>query len=294
MSVVGPPPSPSISKHDRKFPPLTPGIKRYYTSVIDQFLMCPAYYQMKIEEKKIFIRTIMAIGTGIHKGAEVDNHTKKEKGTPAPVKEVVDAAVAEYDDALKEGEVLEGKSEIDAGRDQTATGAGSFADVVSPTVKQPSLIEVPILARYSIESYSFELAGIIDLSDGDGSAERIRDLKTGRKRRGADYAHGRGQLSAYGILFQAIRGTYPAGYQIDSLVLSAQGWRYEALPTDRTQEDYDSYRDRLLAVDAAIRAGSFPPCAEGSWFCSPKWCEYWPTCKYVASRRRHFKEVSDE
>jgi hypothetical protein len=277
------------------FPPRTPGVPRWSPTGAEEYLSCGYYFYQKRILGKRFVRAIAATGKGIHAGAEKDSKKKLDDRNGLPVKEIVDIAVAAYDEEFKEGEVVDSKDNISEGRDKTATGATAFKTLISPEIVKPVAVELPVLARYKTEQGDLEVAGILDLSTEETAGEVVQDLKTGKRKKSADYAHGRGQLSAQGILLKAVRGKYPAGYSILDLYYGKRaGWQFQALTTDRTEEDYQSWWDRLLAVDAAVRAGSFPPAPEGSWRCSPAFCEFFATCKYVASRRRHLKEIGED
>ena len=269
-----------------KYPPLTPGVPRYHPSEIEEYLLCGERFRMNHTSRHKKTRVAIAVGVGCHKTMEEEN-LKKIVESRLTVDEGADIAVATYDTEVKEKECTDTKTDIDEGRDTAASGGSEVIRQVSPAVPRPVLVEAVRTAIFSTDAGNIELAGTIDYAvEGDGGIV-IHDLKTGRKKKSADYAHGRGQLSGYGILLQGGGNEFPTGYRIDDLRLTRSGWVYSQLDTTRTEEDYASYWARVLAVHAAVKAGSFPPAAEGSWVCSPNWCEHWATCPYVSARRRH-------
>ena len=245
------------------------------------------------------VKSYMALGKGVHVAAEHDNKAKKDKGVGIHEKEARDISVSAYDEAFKkdddgkEPEVTESKDDIGRGRDLAASGGGAFIQLVSPRITSPLAIELPVLASYEAETGPVEVAGVIDLAVPKGGEAFIEDLKTGKRKKSADYAHGKGQLTSHGILYKAATGVAPVGYAISDLHHGKKGWSYQRLETTRTEEDFASWWKRMLAVNAAVLAGSFPPAAEGSWQCSPNFCEFFGECPYVASRRRYLKEVED-
>jgi hypothetical protein len=277
-----------LLKEDRphKYPPTTPGVPRLHMSWVEEFLMCGHRFFLRHGTNVRRTAVQMAIGVGGHKTIETDN-LLKQVGQKLPAREGADVSVAAYDEEMSTSECTDPKHEVEEGRDLAATCGEAVIKEVSPAVPTPVLVEAARVVTFETSQGQIELAGSIDYATAQNGKLIVRDLKTGKKKKSADYAHGRGQMSGYGILLQGGGSEFPAGYVIDSLRLTRTGWIYEPIATTRTEEDYLSYWQRVSAVHAAIKAGSFPPAAEGSWQCSAKFCEYWATCPYVASRRRH-------
>jgi hypothetical protein len=284
-----------ILKEDRpdKYPPMTPGVPRYHPSWIEEYLGCGYRFFLNHKDPKHKkTRVAIAVGVGGHKTMEEANY-KTLAHEVMKAREGADIAVATYDEEVKTKECTDTKQDIDAGRDTAAGCGASVIDRVLPSVGTPVLVEAVRTQIFSTDAGRIELAGTLDYATSGHGGIVIHDLKTGRKKKTADYAHGRGQLAAYGILLQGGGNEFPTGYVIDDLRLTRRGWEYSRLTTDRTEDDYAAYWARVLAVHAAIKAGSFPPAPEGSWLCSANWCEHWATCPFVASRRRHASSEED-
>lgn len=273
------------------FPDRTPGISRWSPSGVEEYLACGyRFYRRRIDNIRR-IRAPMATGKGIHSAAQADNLSRRDKGIGIPLKEAIDLAVSEYDKAYTEAEALDSKPVIDEGRDATVSGATAYATVVAPGVQDVSMVELPILSRHEAPSGAIEIATILDCAVRKAGGIVVKDLKTGKRKKPAGYAHSRGQLSAIGISVQAATGSLPSGYQIDDLYHLKKGWQYQTLQTTRTEEECLSWWDRMMAAEGGVKAGVFPPAPEGSWLCSAKFCEFFGDCKYVTARRR--QEVED-
>lgn len=272
---------------DRKhqYPPTTLGVPRLHPSWVSEYTLCGYKFYLRRIQKKRFTRVSAAVGTGCHKTMERVNYGKLA-GQTVTKEEGADVSVAAYDEAIQEAECLDTQGAVDKGRDEAAVGGGSVVSVVSPRIRTPVLVESVRVATFDTEEGPVELAGTIDYATEEKGRLIVRDLKTVRRAKKPDWAHGLGQLSAYGILLQGGGHEWPAGFVVDQLRVAARGWLYEPLATTRTEADYLAFWQRVQGVLRGIKAGVFQPAAEGAWNCSERWCEYWTSCPFVAGRRR--------
>jgi hypothetical protein len=62
--------------------------------------------------------------------------------------------------------------------------------------------------------------------------------------------------------------------------------KYAPFESTRTEEDFDVLLRRITAACIAIDAGAFIPAKETDWCCSPDWCSFHGSCKYVKRSKR--------
>lgn len=142
------------------------------------------------------------------------------------------------------------------------------------------------------------VSGIFDLVTDEtgnphGGRRAVRDWKTAYRRPNKNAAHDSGQLSLYQLLdvLQAAKESRaPADvFALDYVVQDPK--RFTApyvvsLETTRTQEDLAVTVARLNNAIAAVKTGTFLANGVGSWQCSPKWCRFWSTCRFVSKAQR--------
>jgi hypothetical protein len=54
----------------------------------------------------------------------------------------------------------------------------------------------------------------------------------------------------------------------------------------RTVSDFQVLLRRVEVAAKALQVGIFVPARETDWWCSEKWCGYYPECKYVKRIKR--------
>jgi len=260
-------------------------------SQINMYSRCGEQYRRRyIEGERVPPGIALHRGTGVHKGAEHNFSQKIESREDLPKAEIVDAAVAGFDDSLERGDLLLSREEKSKGknvivgdaRDATARLAGVLADDLAPTL-QPILVE----ERAEISIGPTNLLGYIDLVTED---EVIHDLKTSAKSPVETDVAKSGQMTAYTGLYAAVFKRWPQGAAMDYLV-DTKTPKAVTIQTARTKEDVEAWLKVVEAVLNGIEAEIFLPAPEGSWACSERFCGYWATCPYVSGSAR--KRVID-
>lgn len=255
----------------------------YYPSRLRSYLECGERYRRRYIEKERRDKTniTLAIGSAIHHGAETDN--RKKIDTPQDLltkKNIIDIAVEDYKKITTENELEESANDISKGIDSCASGAGVYADEVSPNTK-PILVEEKIFTKVKgLDGMTFQIAGIIDIAE----KETVGDFKTGKTAWNQNKADSADQLTLYGLLFHSKYGEFPKKMWIANLINRVKGWKHQHLETSRNLSHYQKLLRRLSVADAGIRKGTFLPAAEGSWKCSEKWCEFWIDCDFAQGK----------
>lgn len=251
-------------------------------SSMETYLRCGLRWEFEnVGGKKSRITVPIAIGGGVAAGAKRDGESKLILGTACSPGDVVDAAVDNYDRAVRENEIAASKLSVPTGQERVVSAARAFARVLSPKIVGVRAVEEKL--RAEINDWVF--LGTPDVvTEGE-----LRDQKTGKpwSQERADTSR---QLSGYTLLHRAEYGKIPRRLWIDSIGWRGGEWVVESFPTYRSQRHLDAFVELAERVLAGIRAGHFLPAPVGAWWCSKNQCPHWAYCPATAGR----KEDDDE
>jgi hypothetical protein len=248
-------------------------------------MRCLEQFRRRYVEKEIIPPAVaMIIGTGTHKGVEVNLVHKIETGTLLPVDAVRDAARDGVNQAWEQGvrfepeEIEKGIKAVKGEAVDKAVRLASLHHHDLAPVLQPTHVE----RSWSLElqGYPIDLVGRIDIQEGKAS---IRDTKTSGKTPAPDCAERSLQLKAYHLAVKVLDGTGPEiaalDYLIDNRVPKATTYF-----TSVSDEDYRALLARVEIICRAMEVGLFPPVEPTHWCCSLKWCGYASSCKYFVNK----------
>jgi len=264
-------------------------------SALDMYLRCGEQYRRRyVLGEKIPPGVALVKGGAVHKAAEVNFRQKVASHVDLPASEMLEAAAAHVDATVKAEGLLLGPDEAQRGVaavkdeivDRAVVLTELFARRVAPAV-QPALVEQ--FVTIELPGHERDLLGRLDVVD---VGDRIRDLKTGARRKTQNDVDRSDQLTYYDAAFRKLTGRAPAGVTMDVL-LDQKRPDVQTLHSDRSDTDRQVFLNRLNAMLAGVKAGSFPPAPLGAWCCSPKWCGYWHSCSYVNSERKAAAEAND-
>lgn len=261
-------------------------------SQLDTFCRCPEQWRRRYIEKEIIPPGIAsAKGKGFHAGVETNMRQKLDTREDLPPESIVDAAVAAFEAEAHGGVAL---SDLESSRGATVV-IGEAKDSVAAMAKvhaeqqapdyQPRLIEQTV--RIELPNAPHDLLGIIDLAD---ELDRVTDFKTAGRKKSQSDADDSVQLSIYAAAFHAHTGRKPQEVRLDSVIQTKTKTDRQVLVSDRGVDDFRALANRINVVSSSIQAGIFPPASPGSWWCSPRWCGYWSTCKFVNAERAALAE----
>jgi hypothetical protein len=266
-------------------------------SELGNYELCGEYSRLKDVEHLEALPGLSAHrGTGVHGGAHANYRQKIKSGRDLPKKDMVDAAVAAFEEKkAQEGFRLTpdergiGASTMIARTVNTVVVmTGAFADKLAPQV-QPLYTELKITAE--IPGTNIDLQGTIDVVD---TSHGIEDLKTSTRAKSQQEADGSNQFSQYGLLYHAKTGIWPNPFYLDTIVDYKKGPDLVRRPTQRNAKDYAVYVERMNEMLKARAAGIFHPAPVGHWFCSSKWCPFFEgRCRFVNSERMSASESQD-
>jgi hypothetical protein len=244
------------------------------------------YRQRYVEGIKVPPAGSMLMGGGVHSGAAARNLERMNHDTEMPRRDVIDFAVSAYDERLDDegielrgDEATRGRNAVVGDyRDQTATLAGGFSELVAPQIMHPVAVEEKI--ELDVEKLGIKFVGILDVAQESNRVVMLEDLKCGSKLHGQDAVDGSDQLTFYAMAWQQTRGRLPDAVGLRSLRDLARGPKQTLVIGHRTDDHIVKLLRIISTTVRAISAGSFVPAPPGAWWCSEKWCGYWNRCRY--------------
>ena len=92
----------------------------------------------------------------------------------------------------------------------------------------------------------------------------------------------------YALLDSLVTGRIADVFALDFIVDDGRFLKppyFVSQESTRTQEDIDVMIERLNNAIEGAAAGVFLANGVGTWQCSPRWCRWWTTCKFVSKAR---------
>ena len=256
-------------------------IKHISPSMISQFTRCGEQFRRRRIEGEIIPPGIAArIGTGFHRGAEVNHRAKIITGKDEPLSVVQDAARDGYVAALQGGvyfapdEVAGARKAMAEGVDTTVALARKYHASLAPQI-QPVMVEKQLWL--DVGELPLPITGIVDVVSVDGW---WADLKTA----GQKWPQARADSDIAATVYAEMLG-YPKRMTFEVLTTTKEV-AHHSLITTRTPEDFEAFVRRVQVILGMVERGIFPPADPTGWFCSPKWCGFWWTCKFIPEHKK--------
>lgn len=250
-------------------------------SSLDTFFGCShQWYRVFVLGQTSMTNNRAAIGTAIHKGAEVLwSESMKTKKKDPNVPKLIDAAIAEFAEEDKKHDVQYGEGEdINTSNAEIIKGVEAFVEDIVPFTAIPDKVE----QRYTIDIDNHPLVKAVSGTVDYLSDTTMADIKTSkRKPTPASYEV---QQSVYKML--VVESGQPVERNlIQGVVLkkATEGTILEA-PTNLEKAKY--LVNNLLDVTELLHTDKIDPNVlfRGNpkhHFCSPKFCAFYNDCKFV-------------
>jgi len=254
-------------------------------SQISMFLKCGEQWRRRYIEKEISPPAIaMVKGRSIHQGIEYNGRQKIESRIDLPKQEVIDFAVASFDDDtlntelfLSEDEKGKGKALVlGESKDKVAKMAELYCDEIAPSI-QPIAVEEKVMIEFPEQK---PIMAIMDLIDEDIA---VHDFKYSGKSKNQKDLDEDLQFTIYSLACKEKTGQFPSKMIMDVLV-DTKVPKHQQLTTYRSEDSYLKIMRLSGAIQDAISKGVFLPAKTGEWWCSERFCGYWHNCKYVHSK----------
>lgn len=250
-------------------------------SAMDCYLRCPEQYRRAyVLKERIPPGIALLKGSSVDAAANLNYEQKLETHEDLPEAKLLEAAATGFEEACAGGvffapdEAAAPDRTLGQAKDTAIGMTRAFRHDIAPRV-QPKLVQPWF--RIPISTASHDLLGRIDVADVNGI---VRDTKTSGKRKYQGEIDRSDQLTLYALGYYKLTGGHPAGVAMDVLV-GTKVPSAQVLTSTRDERDVRVFLNRVNAMLAGVKAEAFPPCALGSWCCSPKYCGYWSSCVYV-------------
>jgi hypothetical protein len=257
-------------------------------SALGMWDRCGEQFRRRYIDDEIIPPGIAArIGTGVHKGAEVNHRAKKVTRKDEPLSVVQDAARDGYVKACQEGvyfapdDVAGAKKTLAEGVDVTTNLAKLYHSSLAPKI-QPVIVEERIFLE--VDALWLPFSGMADVYTED---DWLPDLKTADKKWPNGRADTEIQATLYNELLAARTGHYPV--KISFEVFTKSKMEHHSFETTRTPDDFLILVEKAKLMLKSIKAGIFPPAPPGSWVCDPRYCGWWHSCGFISRRLKDTK-----
>lgn len=224
-------------------------------------------------------------GTGVHASTELNFEQKVTTHEDMPLSDLKDAARDAYwHEAEKQG-VFVPRDELPGAKGQIADGLDEAVRLVDPLREQFLPQIQPYLYEQRMILKEDDLPDIVCYPDVLSTDWRLSDLKTTKRK----WPDGKVQASHQPTLYREAvfreTGHYPRFITIDQIVKTKVP-KYEFAVADRCDEDYQTLLRRFRLMVASCETGLFAPAEPSHWRCSPRFCGYYYTCKFIPPHRR--------
>ena len=255
-------------------------LKHVSPSSLGTFVRCSEQWRRRYINREVIPPGIaMHRGKGVHKAVELNNRQKRDSWEDLPLDILQDAARDGVINNVRKESLLIPPGEARGFQDIVASGVDAavrltkvYRECVAPSI-QPVLVEEKVTMDIGLE---VPLLGYLDCFTAAGV---VNDTKTSGKSKTQAEIDTSSQLTAYAGMTQNRMGVWPL-VQLDVLVDTKAG-KHQRLNSIRGPRDFEIMVSRISLMLQQIKTGLFPPCDPGSWACSPKWCGYYPTCRYA-------------
>lgn len=263
-----------------------PEVEHLSPSQLGMFLRCGEQYRRRyLEGEKVAPGLALIKGSAVDGGVSHNYAQKIESRQDLELDDVLDATATAWRAKIKEDGVELTPEERAAGRkkvfgqqkDSAIRMTALFQKEIAPKV-QPVFVQEKIVMKARED---LELWGILDLATEDGY---VVDVKTSKKKKSAGDVEGSDQLSWYAAAYRARTGRLPKGVRFDVVVDTGKNLSTQQIGTVRTIDHLHALNARVGSLLTAREKGVFAPAPEGAWWCSRKFCGYFPTCAYVRGR----------
>ena len=111
---------------------------------------------------------------------------------------------------------------------------------------------------------------------------KVGDLKTTKKTWPENRINQEIQPILYSFVHEHEKGIKPE-FIYHILIALKRETKLQEQKLVPTKKHYRALFAKLTLFCKMVETGLFPPANPSEWYCSPKWCGYYQTCKYVGN-----------
>jgi hypothetical protein len=252
-------------------------------SSLDEFAQCPQkWLRSFIGGEQGYVNSRAAIGTAIHAGVEeMWNDSIRAKTKISSIGSMADAAMEAWKEEEQKGMRYDANESQGTCAKEILTGMNTFVDDIVPWVDIPTEVE----ARFTVKIDHDMVEGISGLMDYvNTDLGIISDVKTGKRKHQVSNSSTQQSIYRYLVEENGIKVNYST---IQNVVLKAkpEGHVMECMiniPKAKSLvntllDTLDVYNKDVVDPDILFRGNS------KYWLCSPKYCAFYNTCKFVGN-----------
>lgn len=253
-------------------------IKHISPSMLGLYCNCQEAFRRRYIEGEIIPPAIaMAVGTGVHKAAEINHKQKVDSGVDMRLDELQDAAADGFKNAVEESGVYftgtqkELYTELGKGSDLSVKMAGVYGKQIAPQIR-PIDAELKLQAQHADLPVPF--LGIVDVVDERGIA---LDLKTARTK----WRAGKEKESLQPAIYRwLLKRNVNRDFDFAFHVMAYNG-DTQYVKTENSDSDIHYIVNIAKAMLNSVKSGVFMAALPGHWICASggQYCGYWHTCK---------------
>lgn len=251
-------------------------IKSIRQSMVNLYCHCQEAFRRRYIEGEIIPPAIaMAVGTGVHKAAEINHKQKINSGLDMRLDEILDAAADGFQEEVEQngvyftGSTQELYKELGKAQDLSVNMAALYGKKIAPQI-------MPVAAELKIEAQHPDLpipfSGTIDVVTDNQS---IIDLKTARVKWRSGKEHETVQPEIYRFM---LHKNYGHDYQFGFHVMAYDG-ETQYIPIKNSNQEMGYVVGIVKAMLNSIKSGCYMPAVPGHWICQPAYCGYHASCQ---------------
>lgn len=264
-----------------------PGEKPHLSiSALNMLSRCGEQYRRRyLEGEKIPPGIAALVGRGVDASVSTNMLSKMHDKVLLPLEQLTDVAADKVKNEFEAGEVL--LTDEEAEDPSAALAKAVDKSVRLSTVHSTELAEIiePVSVQkkwlLEIDGFPFDLLGFSDIEEADA----IRDIKTAAKSLAKDAAHTSNQLTLYSMAKTKAEGKIPNFVALDALI-DTKVPKAQVLTSKRGVTDFQVMLNRVEQASEAITKEIFVPANQDDWWCHPKFCGYFNSCKYARASAR--------
>lgn len=252
---------------------------RLSATQLDMFFRCGEQWRRRyVEGEKIPPGIAAHVGSGVHKGAEVNFAQKIETEEDLPLSDVQDAARDGYLHRLRDEGVYLTREDAQRREQLFAEGVEKSVEAVTVLHEKmaphvfPASVELEV--RATDEEVGVDWIGYVDVLQDNGT---LHDIKTTGKVWTQKDVDASTQGTLYPRLVKATEGVEVVQIEFDIFRKLKTQTKYEPLFTERDDSDWRALQERTRTMMKMVDAGHAPPTVMAPFPCSEKWCGFWST-----------------
>ena len=255
-------------------------------SSIELYLKCPEKWRRRYLEKQYEpMGGYQIVGRAVHAAEAQSYHAMVETGFPHSIEQVLDEYGSSLDNEQEKGEVEWDGEDPGAMRDR---GVGMLAVYHGSIV--PAMLPEKVEHEFHVKLHpdnEWTIKGYIDVIGGynDGFQEHEsgpHDIKTVKKAHNYEQSM-QASLYTYATM---LADDVDKTFRVHELKVLKDGPHADIREVHRTREAQLMYLQRVAGIareiEYRVTSGNWQGAAPDVWWCSQKYCGYFPTCKFVA------------